>query len=390
MASNKKNINSFSLNSLKETILLIDDQPDALNLLKNVLFEYQIQTAKSGKEGILKAKEIKPDLILLDVMMPDIDGFEVCKILKNDVETADIPIIFVTAKVFLNDVVKGLELGANDYITKPFELSELTARVKTQIELRNAHNKINEQYLKAVSLNENKNRFIELVAHDLKNPLKVIQGFVRLIRKRFDSLSKADIDDYLNDIENASNTMLYIISDVLLINDLEEGNYNLFPQKFDLCQLIDIIIEKYLLSAQSKNVQIEFLNKKQEIYLLNDISKTRIIIENLISNALKFTRSSTSITIELKYYDNTNCDKNSIELIIKDEGEGISDDEMIFIFDKFCKVSSTRVNDNQSSGLGLAISKTLSDILGFKIYCSKSDKKGSVFNVILCDMDTNI
>lgn len=389
MASKKKNNKSLVLNTTKESILVIDDQPDALNLLKHLLSGYTITTATTGREGITKAKEIKPDLILLDVMMPDINGFDVCERLKNDTDTADIPIIFVTAKVFLNDIVKGLELGANDYITKPFELSELTARVKTQLELRKAHQKIKEQYLKAVSLNEDKNKFIELVAHDLKNPLKVIQGFVGLIKKRYDSLSKSDIDEYLNDIENASNTMLYIISDVLLMNDIDEGNFNLFPQKFDLCQLINMLIDKYKFKAKSKNVQILFPNSKKEISLFNDLSMTQIIFDNLLSNAIKFTKHSSKITIELKDNENIHDNSNCIEFVIIDEGDGIPNDEIQYIFDKFCKISSSRTNEDQSSGLGLAISKSLCEILGFKIFCSKTDQNGSIFNVILYDMDIN-
>jgi signal transduction histidine kinase len=367
-----------------ELILVIDDQPDNLHYLKLLLREFRVESALSAKEGIRKAEELQPDLILLDIMMPEIDGFEACKMLKENEATSDIPIIFVTARVMLDDVIKGLELGANDYITKPFEPAELIARVKTHLDLQKAKIKLLEQFVHLTELNEAKNTFLQIAAHDLRNPLKVIQGFTRLIMERYDSLSDDNLQEFLHDISSAADSMLKIINDILTINDLEEDKYEIIRQEIDLTELILVLESEFRSKANEKNIRIVVDDRLNNQSIENDLLKTKQILENLIENALTYSFKGTTVTLIIEAAKEDEKQEGYFaRIVIRDEGPGIPDEELPHIFDKFCKISNNPTGNEPSSGMGLAISKTLSRILNYNLLCSTNVGKGTDFILLL-------
>jgi signal transduction histidine kinase len=366
-----------------ELILVIDDRDDILRLLGAILKDFKIAYASSAAEGLEKARKLKPALILLDVMMPMIDGFEACRMLKEDPETSDIPVIFVTARIMIDDIIKGLSLGANDYVTKPFDTSELLARVKTHLDLRKARITAVEEYRRIKELNDEKNEFIKIAAHDLRNPLKVVQGFARLIEKKYNILTEDEIKEYLGDISNAAQGMLSIITDILLMNDLDEGLAEPYYQDFDIVQLLRLLIDEHIQHAEIKNIKMNFSSNLIDTYIYSDFIKTKLIFENLISNAIKYTKLDSQVNIDVIYGTDKSSDKYDFRIVVEDYGPGISEFEINHIFDKFCKISNKPTGKEPSTGLGLAITKALCELLNYGIQVETNEKIGTKFIVLL-------
>ncbi len=176
----------------KPLILIIDDSKDNLHFLCDIFPEYRKAVSVSGSEGIKLAKSLEPDLILLDILMPGMDGFEVCRQIKAIEALQDIPIIFLSGKSQIEDIVKAFRIGAVDYITKPFKQDELQVRVKNNLELKASRDLIKKQKLIVESLNNDLKEFLSIATHDLKNSLVVIQGFNKLLLERFDKFSNSE------------------------------------------------------------------------------------------------------------------------------------------------------------------------------------------------------
>ena len=384
MANNENYILNQISEHQNELILIIDDQPDTIKYLELLLRQYKIEGVLSAKAGIKKAEELQPDLILLDIMMPGIDGFEAAKMLKSNEKTSHIPIIFLTARVRVDDVIKGFEFGANDYVTKPFEPAELLARIKVHLDLQKAKRKIVEQVELLKDLNDNKDKFLRIAAHDLRNPLKVVNGFTKLIKERYESLSDDSLKEFLDDIDNAANSMLMIIDDILTINDLEEERYELVIQRLDINALINIIKSEFETLASAKNITINIEEKISNQIIDNDVLKTKQILENLISNAIKFSFQGSNIWLIIDKCEIKEQEMGFfIKVIVKDEGPGISAEELPYIFDKFCKISNKPTGHEASSNLGLAISKTLADILAYNLQVKSKVGVGTEFILLL-------
>ena len=190
------------INEYKPLILIVDDIPKNLQVLSSILsFEgYQISFASSGSQALNIIETSLPDLILLDIMMPIMDGYEVCKILKSNPRTKDIPIIFLTGKVEAEDIVHGLKIGAVDYITKPFNSAELLSRVHTHIELKLSRDAIvkynyelEESKKQLLELNASKDKFFSIIAHDLRSPFTGFIGLSQLLSEEYDSINKEEL-----------------------------------------------------------------------------------------------------------------------------------------------------------------------------------------------------
>jgi DNA-binding response OmpR family regulator len=210
-------------------ILIVDDTRVNLQLLGKILMKvhYELAIANSGYEALDMVKEVKPDLILLDVMMPGIDGYDVCKALKSSPDTKDIPVIFLTAKSEKEDIVTGFDLGAVDYVTKPFNSAELLARVKTHLELKYARDLLAKQNEKLKQLNDVKNEFLGMAAHDLRNPIGSITTTLSYILEYLNSnLSEKQVK-FLRNIEKAGKYMNVLLNDLLDLTAIESGKLTL-------------------------------------------------------------------------------------------------------------------------------------------------------------------
>jgi len=360
-------------------ILIVDDQIENIQVLGQFLRfgGYRLAVANSGMEAIEFLEKMVPDIILLDIMMPNMDGYEVCEKLKGNIRTEDIPIIFLTAKNLSQDVVKGFKAGGIDYVTKPFNHEELMVRIKTHIDLKQTKDLITRQNNQLRKLNDDKNTFLSIAAHDLRNQVNVVWGFSKFIIEKYEQFNDNEILDFINDIKNASTDMQKIISDMIDINALDEKRLVYQFEKFDLSEIIQEVIESFSEKAEKKSIKIFSENHNQKLIFAVKF-RTKQVFENLLSNALKFSRTNKKIRILYSDILHKNGHK-AIRVEIKDEGPGIKENEFGLLFTKKAKMSALASNNEASTGLGLAISKGLIEGMDGKIWCESEYGHGSSF-----------
>lgn len=378
-----------SIHNASETlILIIDDQIENLQILGNILSinKYKKSVATNGFEALEIAERLLPDLILLDIMMPDIDGYETCRRLKENEKTKDIPVIFLTAKTQIEDILEGFKIGGVDYISKPFNHEELLIRIKTHLELKKSKDIILNQNEILEGLIDEKNEILSIAAHDLKNPLQVMMGFAKMIVNNSDSLTTDDIKEFAQDINSAGESMIRIISDLLEINRAEQGTIDLRIEETDIIDFTSYIVDQYRVKAKEKNIQIHFLPDCNDRVISTDTQKYRQILENLVSNAIKFSNFNKNIYIKTDLVRNNG--KNYFKLIVEDEGPGIPEQDKEKLFVKFASIGTFPTNNEGSTRLGLAIVKLLAEIMYGKVYCNTEEGKCSEFIVELpCELN---
>ncbi len=352
-------------------VMIVDDVPDNIKVVANILKEegYKLFFATNGSDALAKVKSDKFDLILLDVMMPEIDGFEVCRQVKNDPATQDIPIIFLTARTDTESIIKGFELGAMDYVTKPFNNAELLARVKTHLTLQRA-----KEELKA--LNATKDKFFSIIAHDLKSPFTVLLGLTDLLFDNIENYSKDDIKGIIDDLRVSANTIYALLKNLLAWSRLQRGLMEHFPEKIYLNEIVRHNVFLFRSGAEQKRITLRNLVQKK-ITAYADHNMVDTVIRNLISNALKFT--DTGGTIEVSAKNNGQF----VEIAISDTGVGMTEEEISKLFRIDVKYSNVGTAGEKGTGLGLVLCKELVKKNGGKIWIESAVGKGTTFRFTL-------
>lgn len=369
-------------NTLSGYILIVDDNPNNLRLLITLLSEqgYETRPANNGARALNTVQKQKPDLILLDINMPEMDGYEVCRQLKAMPETADIPVLFISANDELHDKVKGFDVGGVDYISKPFEPQELFARVRTHLQLKQAQDQLKalNHQLQASNrffqhLGQVKDEFLGMVSHDLKNPLSSILLFSRYMESRTLSEDKAREMGRL--ITKAGKRMFRLIEDLLDLNKLEQGELTPELQRFDLLPLVQDVCAEYQEKAQAKGQSLNSAWETESAWIVADPLRVRQVLENLLSNALKFSPPQSEIAIRLQQEGQRVC------LQVRDQGPGLSEADQAQLFEKFMRLSAKPTGGEHSSGLGLSISKKLVEAMSGTIGCTSQLGQGACFFV---------
>lgn len=352
--------------SKKELILIVDDNTENVKILGNLLRkEYRTAVAQDGEKALCFVERQIPDLILLDVMMPKIDGFEVCKILREHEETKEIPIIFITAKVEKENILKGFDLGGQDYITKPFSKDELIRRINTLLQIKRSNKALKES-------NISKNKFFSILAHDLRNPISGCLNLTELLETNYDKYSEIERKKYLSLIKDSAKHLNNLIENLLEWSRLQIGRMEYSPVEFDL---IDLVCDNVLLlKSIAKKKGIKLISKVDEnIEIFADINMLKTVIRNLISNALKFTHKDGEVIIDAKeIYD-------EIEITITDTGIGIDEEKQkqLFKIDFYQKQRGTA--NEKGTGLGLILCKEFVEKNGGNIQVESTLGKGSIF-----------
>ena len=320
----------------KESILIVDDTPANLQLLAQMLSEqgYKVRMAQDGTMAIMSIKSSPPDLILLDIMMPELNGYEVCSKLKASSQTKDIPIIFISALNEVFDKVKAFEVGGVDYITKPFQAQEVLARVEHQLQLRRLTQQLSEQNArlqqevhqremaeaevrKALSkeqeLNQLKSYFVSMVSHEFRNPLTAILGFAEFMKDCSQQLSEQKKQEYLRQIEESARRMTALLNDVLSIGQAEAGKLEFNPQPLAVEEFCDDLVEE-IKRVNSAQHRIAFSSQRQLTKACMDKNLLRQILTNLLSNAIKYSPEGSTVTFNLV------CQDGEAIFHIKDEG----------------------------------------------------------------------
>jgi len=358
----------------KNNILIVDDIPANLQFLNLLLAKrgYQVRPAINGQVALKIAQKTLPDLILLDIKMPNMDGYEVCERLKADDKTREIPVIFISALSEVLDKVKAFSVGGVDYITKPFQEEEVLARIKTHLMLQT-------QKKQLLQLNQEKNEFLGMAAHDLKNPLSAISGTAEMIDEIVTAVNfpnQTELTELTDIINVSAKVMFNLITNLLDVNAIESGKIHLNLENRDIFPLVSEIVLEYTKKAKRKNINVHFIHSNSNYIANVDIDMVRQVIDNLVSNAVKYTPLAKNVYVRIFTAENTNvcCE-------IQDEGPGLSDEEQAKLFQKFSRLTPQPTNDECSTGLGLFIVKKLINTMGGKVWCESELSKGSKFMV---------
>ncbi len=375
------------------SILIVDDNPRNLQLISSLLKDqgYKLYITNSGENVMTFLKNIIPDLILLDIMMPEMSGFEVCRILKQQELYRDIPVIFLTAKNDIEDVVEGFEVGAVDYITKPFSSKEVLARVSTHMRLKQAQNMlfnknlelsnsksiIEKDAIKLAQLNAEKNIFFSIIAHDLRGPLSGLEGISRILVNKNGKAKPEEISELAALLLDSSTQVFNLLEDLLEWAQLQMNVTTFSPDVFPLSGITNTAI--YLLenSMVKKNISLKN-NIPYSLRVNADPSMLKTVIRNLISNAVKFTPKNGKIELNAKSLDN-----DKIQIEISDTGIGIDGRLLEKLFKLDQKTARPGTEGETSSGLGLILCKDLIDKHNGEISVESKVGKGTTFYITL-------
>lgn len=360
-------------------ILIVDDDRLNIRILSGILKTqgYVLAEADSGEHGLERYAEFHPDLVLLDVVMPGINGFEACRTLKRLYGDDCAPVIFITAKDTPDDIVEGLTAGGVDYLPKPFQAKEVLARIRTHLRgqmLAEQQKSLVEQLSKA---NAAKNRFLGMAAHDLRNPLASIRGLAEFLRDGVVGDLTPDQLDLINTIHAASQSMLSLVNELLDVATIESGELKIAPEPHNLSDLVEKSVYLANIDATKKKTHIVFAPRTANPKVSLDAAKMQQVLDNLLSNAVKYSPPGSTITVEL-HFTATHC-----SLGVKDQGPGIPDDERDQLFKDFGRLSVKPTGGEKSTGLGLAICRKIVEAHGGSIVAENLPAGGCEFRVTL-------
>lgn len=375
----------------KPLIMVVDDLESHLKAIGNTLMNenFDVTLAFNGKRAIDIAKNALPDLILLDIMMPDISGFDVIKELKSYEPTKEIPVIFLTSQKESEYILEGFSLGAVDYIIKPAKKDETIARVNTHLEIRKSRMIIQEQNAKLQNLLVEKNEFLELASKDLKTPLNEMRGYLDIILN--DNLSNLpkQYHDYLEKFDRTTKNMINVINDLLLINDIEAGNIKSIVQSVDVNLFITKIIRRIEPIARSKRISMDFSSQHSGNSVVSvDQEKLELILTKIYANALRFANSVNTASapwslIATNTKPSVINDKLYLLLEIEDQGLGLSKEDVEKYFDKFHKIRINHSNEYTTIDTGMHIVKLLIESMGGKISVESKLNIGTKIKILL-------
>jgi two-component system sensor histidine kinase/response regulator len=356
-------------------ILIVDDVVSNVLLLKILLTneKFQVCTANCGNMCIEQAKKEKPDLILLDVMMPDINGFDTAVILKKDPETQDIPIIFLTALNNPSDLVHGFQVGANDFLTKPFNKEELVMRVMHQIQLVAAKRIIVRQNDELRRTINNRDNMYSVISHDLRSPMASIRMVLNLaVNVVSPDMVGPEIFELLDKANRESEETHDLLDNLLKWTKSQTGRLNVVYQDFDLEEVVPGVVDIFTMIAEMKKITLQYIPSEEKITVHADYDMVKTVIRNFLSNAIKFTPEGKGIEVFFKR------EGDFARVSVRDHGVGIAADRVETIFHKGETTYGT--GGEEGSGLGLQLCQDFARKNGGDAYVESVEGEGSTFS----------
>ena len=367
-----------SINRSDYRILVVDDVMSNVLLLKILLTneKFQVLTANNGTSCLQVCREQHPDLVLLDVMMPDISGFDTAVELKKNPETADIPIIFLTALNSPSDLVHGFQVGANDFLSKPFNKEELIMRVMHQISLVAAKRIIVQQNIELKRTISNRDKMYSVIAHDLRSPMASIRMVLNLVVQTVSPEAIGPEMYYLIDKANRETEETHDLLDNLLKwTKSQTGRLKVAFQEFEISDVITGVADIFSLIAETKKIKLTTEYHEDGLKVRADKDMLNTVLRNFLSNAVKFSNENSSIEIVVSRKD------NFVKVGILDHGVGIAPDRIDSIFHKGETTYGT--NNEEGSGLGLQLCKDFAVKNGGDVMVESVVGEGSTFSVLV-------
>lgn len=363
------------INRSEYKVLIVDDVVSNVLLLKILLTneKFQVCTANNGTTCIEQAKKEHPDLILLDVMMPDISGFDTAVILKKDEETKDIPIIFLTALNTPQDLVHGFQVGANDFLTKPFNKEELVMRVMQQISLVAAKRIIEQQNRDLRATLSNRDKMYSVIAHDLRSPMASIRMVLNLVvASTSPETVGAELYELLDKANRESEDVYDLLDNLLKWTKSQTGRLNVVVQDLDLNDIIPGVVEIFEMIAQTKHIKLVLQPSASNLIVTADNDMLKTVMRNFLSNAIKFSPENSTIEISMV------AEGDFAKISVTDHGVGIAADRIGSIFRKGDTTYGT--GGEEGSGLGLQLCQDFARKNGGDCYVESIEGQGSTFS----------
>jgi two-component system, sensor histidine kinase and response regulator len=363
--------------SVTGVVLAVDDTPGNLRVLVEALSSYghEVLVATDGRAALDTVRYARPDLILLDVMMPELDGFETCAALKANPDTADIPIIFMTALTETQEKVRAFELGAVDYLTKPFEHAELLARVCTHITISRLRLDLEKRNRQLEDLNRLKNEFMGMAAHDVRNPLTSVLACGDLIDAIIETAPPEKIRYINGQIAASARRINAIITNLLDVNAIDSGQRRLDIVPHEINAILERVAQQNSHKARTKNIEILLETGTAPITCLIDEGAAEQVLDNVLSNAVKYSPPDRRVFVRLLQQG------GNVRIEIQDEGPGISEEDQAKMYGKFSRLSAKPTAGEPSTGLGLWIVKELTEAMQGTITCQSQLGCGTTFIV---------
>jgi two-component system sensor histidine kinase/response regulator len=370
-------------------ILIVDDVMDNLDLLAEMLKKqgHAVRIARSGSEALDVIHAEPPDLVLLDILMPGMDGYEVCERIKADSATAEIPVIFLSAHAETDDILRGFDVGGVDYVGKPFQFREVAARVNNQLALSQQRKRLVQQREEIVALRERdkrqfeqlnamQERFLHATAHDLKNPLTTISLYVQMLEAEASQADSDDLRQIAGGIRQSSEKMRTLITDILDLAQMQIGlELQFFPAEIQT--VIREAASNFDLIAAEADVTLTLNLPDEPVTLSLDVQRMERVFDNLLSNAIKYTPAGGEVTVSLDVTDDT------VQVRVRDTGIGIPEDDLPHLFEAFYRIRTKTHQKQSGNGLGLAIVRAIIEQHNGQIDAQSVPGEGSVFTVAL-------
>ena len=362
-------------------IIIVDDVPANLKILGNILkFEgYKVRPVPNGIMALKVAAMEKPDLILLDIMMPDMDGFEVCRRLKEDPKLKDIPVIFISALNDTRDVVKALKSGGVDFITKPFQAEEVIARVKTHLDLYRQSKRLEKQSKELQALIVTKDKFFSIIAHDLRGPLGGFMQLTEMMAAEFDELSPEEQKEMTIELSHSTRNIFNLLENLLEWSRMQQGQTAFQPLEINLHELASECIHALMDSIKNKSILLEVdIPGAQNV--LADKNMIQSVIRNLVSNAVKFTPRGGKVYVSADF-----TEKNTLVFVVRDTGIGMNNGMISNLFQINGNIRRPGTEGEQSTGLGLLLCKEFVAKHGGELWVESEEGKGTAFYFTIPD-----
>ncbi len=359
-------------------VLIVDDVVSNVLLLKILLAneKFQVCTASNGKDCIEISRKEHPDLILLDVMMPDLNGFDTAVILKKGEDTKDIPIIFLTALNTPQDLVHGFQVGASDFLTKPFNKEELVMRVTQQISLVAAKRIIEQQNQELRATLNNRDKMYSVIAHDLRSPMASIRMVLNLVvASASPETVGEEVYNLLDQANRESEEVHDLLDNLLKWTKSQTGRLNVVKQELELNDIIPGVVEIFDTIAATKHIKLELKSESDSLKVEADNDMLKTVVRNFLSNAIKFSPADSTIEITMTK------ENEFAKVSVRDHGVGIASDRLDSIFHKGETTYGT--GGEEGSGLGLQLCQDFARKNGGDCTVESVEGQGSTFSVLI-------